>query len=348
MPVVGSLFADRTKALLALEAATPAEGNARFLRGLHAPIPPREVAAGECQEVVLTGDQVDLFALPLPVYSGKDGGAYVTVALEISRDPEDGSANASVYRVMRLDRNHLAVMSHAFQGLGTHIARAARLGRPLDVAIVNGCDPVLLYAAQAKVPHGFDELTIAGGINGAPVEVVDRAGAERIIVENGKAAGVILKTHARRAPERFVFRAPIVISNADSLHTYRDLVGEEHSGRWMIDYLESLRPTYPCFLIHIGLRGYDQSLLEKAEGYYWSTYDPDDAIKNVFKVFTTTRFDPSVAPPDCQVLITQKLTPMRLEEITDPAAHKAAVEAQVFARLRELLPDFEKIGRAHV
>jgi 4-hydroxy-3-polyprenylbenzoate decarboxylase/2,5-furandicarboxylate decarboxylase 1 len=122
--------------------------------------------------VVLTGDQVDLLALPLPIYSGRDGGAYVTVALEISRDPEDGSANASIYRVMRLDRNHLAVMSHAFQGLGTHIAKAAQLGVRLDVAIVNGVDPVLLYAAQAKVPHGFDELTIAGGINGEPVDVV--------------------------------------------------------------------------------------------------------------------------------------------------------------------------------
>ncbi len=172
MPVVGSLFADRAKAMLALDVATPAEGNEKFLRGLHSPIPPREVGTGECQEVVLTGEDVDLFALPLPVYSGKDGGAYVTVALEISRDPEDGLANASVYRVMRLDRNHLAVMSHAFQGLGTHMAKAERLGVPLDVAIVNGCDPVLLYAAQAKVPAGFDELGIAGGINGQPVDVV--------------------------------------------------------------------------------------------------------------------------------------------------------------------------------
>jgi len=172
MPVVGSLFADRAKALLALEVATPAEGNAKFLRGLHEPIPPRVVDSGPCQQVVLTGDQIDLFSLPFPVYSEKDGGAYVTVALEISRDPEDGTANASMYRMMRVDRNHFAVMSHVFQGLGTHIAKAERLGVPLDVAIVNGCDPVLLYASQAKVPSGFDELGIAGGINGEPVEVV--------------------------------------------------------------------------------------------------------------------------------------------------------------------------------
>jgi 4-hydroxy-3-polyprenylbenzoate decarboxylase/2,5-furandicarboxylate decarboxylase 1 len=172
MPVVGSLFADRAKALLALEVSSPAEGNEKFLRGLHAPIPPREVASAPCQEVVLTGDDIDLFKLPLPVYSEKDGGAYVTVALELSRDPEDGTANASVYRMMRVDRNHLAVMSHVFQGLGTHIAKAERLGVSLDVAVVNGCDPVLLYASQAKVPPGFDEIEIAGGINGAPVEVV--------------------------------------------------------------------------------------------------------------------------------------------------------------------------------
>jgi prolycopene isomerase len=110
----------------------------------------------------------------------------------------------------------------------------------------------------------------------------------------------------------------------------------------MIDYLESLKPSYPCFLIHIGLRGYDPALLEKAEGYYWSTYDPEDAIRNVFKIFVPTRFDPSIAPPGCQILITQKLTPVRIEEIADPTAHKAEIEGQVMGRLRELLPDIER------
>jgi 4-hydroxy-3-polyprenylbenzoate decarboxylase/2,5-furandicarboxylate decarboxylase 1 len=172
MPVAGSLFADRAKALLALEVGSPKEGNEKFLRGLHNPIKPRLVESGPCQEVVHTGDDVDLFRLPLPVYSERDGGAYVTVALEISKDPVDGGRNASVYRMMRLDRNHLAVMSHVFQGLGTHIARAEERGETLDVAVVNGVDPVLLYASQAKVPAGFDELEIAGGIRGEPVEVV--------------------------------------------------------------------------------------------------------------------------------------------------------------------------------
>jgi 2,5-furandicarboxylate decarboxylase 1 len=172
MPVVGSLFADRRKALLAFDVTTHAEAHAKFLEGLHGPLPPRIVSAGSCQEVVHTGDEIDLDRLPLPVYSEKDGGAYVTVALAISKDPLDGGRNASLYRFMRVDRNHLSVMSHAFQGMGTHIARAEAEGRPLEIALANGVDPVLLYASQAKVPPGFDEITIAGGINGRPVDMV--------------------------------------------------------------------------------------------------------------------------------------------------------------------------------
>ena len=73
---------------------------------------------------------------------------------------------------MRVGQRHLSVMSHVFQGLGTQMARAEELGAPLDVVIANGVHPVLLYASQAKVPHGVDELAIAGGILGEPVELV--------------------------------------------------------------------------------------------------------------------------------------------------------------------------------
>jgi 4-hydroxy-3-polyprenylbenzoate decarboxylase/2,5-furandicarboxylate decarboxylase 1 len=101
MPVVGGLFSTRRRALLALGVDNHADGNDRFLHGLHNQIPPVIVDSGPCQEVVVTGDDIDLFRLPMPRYSEKDGGAYITVALEISKDPLDGRRNASVYRMMR-------------------------------------------------------------------------------------------------------------------------------------------------------------------------------------------------------------------------------------------------------
>ena len=172
IPVVGGLFSTRRRALLAMDVEDHEQGNARFLEGLDHPIEPVETADAPCQEVVHTGDEVDLNRLPLPVYSEKDGGAYLTVGLTVSNDPLDATRNASVYRQMRVDQRHLAVMSHVFQGLGTQIARAAELGVPVELAIANGVHPVLLYASQAKVPHGVDELAIAGGILGEPVPTV--------------------------------------------------------------------------------------------------------------------------------------------------------------------------------
>ena len=54
------------KALLALDVRQPAEGTPSSCAGCTSPIPPQLVTSGPCQEVVLTGDDVDLFALPLP------------------------------------------------------------------------------------------------------------------------------------------------------------------------------------------------------------------------------------------------------------------------------------------
>ncbi len=171
--------------------------------------------------------------------------------------------------------------------------------------------------------------------------VLKCAQVNRILIEGGKATGVEIQTVSKRAPEYFRFNAPIVISNGDAIHTYRDLIGEEHCGRWAIEHLESQKPSFPCFLVHIGLQGMDPHQLAAAEGYYWTCFDPEDSVRNVFKVFIPTHFDPEIAPPGCQILIVQKLTPVRLEDIGDWKAHKDGVENKVMDRLRQILPGID-------
>jgi prolycopene isomerase len=172
--------------------------------------------------------------------------------------------------------------------------------------------------------------------------IIKCAAVERINIEGGKATGVRMRTAAKRAPEWFEFTAPIVVANGDALHTYRDLIGEEHCGRWIIERLQSMTPSYACFLMHFGLRGLDPAALAKTEGYYWTSYDPGDAIRNVFKVFIPTHFDANIAPPGCQIVIIQKLMPKRIEEVQDWAAHKAEVEEHVMSRLRHIIPGIEE------
>jgi phytoene dehydrogenase-like protein len=165
---------------------------------------------------------------------------------------------------------------------------------------------------------------------------------ESILIEREAVQGVRIRALSRRSPRHYIFRAPVVVSNADAVHTYRDLIGEKHCGRGPIEHLESLMPTHPCFLLHLGLRGMDPEQLARAEGYYWSSFDPEDAVKNVFKIFVPTHFDAGLAPPGCQILIVQKLTPVRLEDVTDWNAHKAEVESQIMPRLREILPGIDQ------
>jgi phytoene desaturase len=173
-------------------------------------------------------------------------------------------------------------------------------------------------------------------------KILKCAAVQKIHIAGGKATGVRVQTVSKRDTETFDFDANMVVSNGDALHTYRELIGEEHCGRWVTERLESMTPSSACYLIHFGLRGMDPDQLARAEGYYWTCYDPADAYRNVFKVFIPTHFDPSIAPPGCQIVIIQKLTPVRIEEITDWAAHKAAVENQVMSRLRDIIPGIEE------
>ena len=172
-------------------------------------------------------------------------------------------------------------------------------------------------------------------------KVLKCASVERIVVEKGKVQGVRVRTISNRPSETFNFRAPVVVSNADAVFTYRQLIGIEHCGPEIVERMESWIPSYPCFLVHIGLKGMDPARLEAAAGYYWTSYEPGDAIRNVFKIFIPTQYDPSIAPPGCQILIVQKLTPVRLDQIDDWQAHKSEVEGRVMARLREILPGID-------
>src|SRR5207237_881098 len=78
-------------------------------------------------------------------------------------------------------------------------------------------------------------------------KILKCAEVERINTEHGKARGVRIRTVSKRDAEVFEFDAPVVVSNADAIHTYRDMLGED-CGQWMLEHLESLTPTFACFL----------------------------------------------------------------------------------------------------
>lgn len=168
MQVAGGIFAHLRLAASALECNTD-DLTTRIIQGVQSPISPRLVKSGPCKEVKYQGAEVDLGKLPIPLYSEKDSAPYITLGVAISKDPETGTRNMGLYRHELKGKNRLGVSS---QQLARQLAKAESKGKGLPVAIALGVDPVLIIAATWKAPYGVDEITIAGGLRGAPVELV--------------------------------------------------------------------------------------------------------------------------------------------------------------------------------
>lgn len=164
----------------------------------------------------------------------------------------------------------------------------------------------------------------------------------RIVVRAGAARGVELETGPKHARRMVSVKAGVVVSNADLLLTLERLVGAEHVGAGPLAATKTLRPTHPCFLTHVGLKGMPTEVLREAEGYHWSSWNPDDVATDAFKIFVPTLFDPALAPPGGHIVIVQKLTDVDFDNLTDWAAHKASVERYVMANLERVMPGFSE------
>src|SRR3990167_7260686 len=103
---------------------------------------------------------------------GFSGGIRVTAPF-ITRDPQDGIRNVGMYSGHFKARDRMiAGIARTHHAMLYHNASARRREKPLPVAIVLGTLPDIAYVAAANLPYGIDELAIAGGIRGRPVEMV--------------------------------------------------------------------------------------------------------------------------------------------------------------------------------
>ncbi len=171
-PLVGGIYSTRRKALLAFECT---EDNLlrKVSEGLARPISPNVVPGqAECQENVICGDAIDITRFPIPTYSPKDGGAYITAGIVVTADPETGIPNIGHYRFMVLDGKRMSFFAEENHRFGKNIAKCRRLGIKPQAALVVGCDPILAYTCQFKVTDDTDDWQVAGGLRGEPVELV--------------------------------------------------------------------------------------------------------------------------------------------------------------------------------
>jgi len=169
--VVTNVFASRTR-VARLLGCTPREIHATYQVRARAKVPPRVVEKGPVLAVVESGAQVDIGKLPLLRHFETDRARYVTNAVIVAEHPDTGAGNLSYHRSMPHSKTALATSLHSRGDLWRLLNLAAERKQKLPVAMVIGAHPLFMLAASARVPYGTDERDIAGGLLGAPLEVV--------------------------------------------------------------------------------------------------------------------------------------------------------------------------------
>ena len=136
-------------------------------------VPPKHVKSAPCQEVVRTGDEVNLELLPGVWSWPQDGGVFLNLGLTHTKHPETGARNLGMYRLQQQDARTVSLHWQIHKDSTSHAAIAQRRGERLPVAIAFGCPPAVTYAASAPLPADIDEYLFAGFLQRERVEMVD-------------------------------------------------------------------------------------------------------------------------------------------------------------------------------
>ena len=111
-----------------------------------------ESSAAPCKENILTGDDIDLFKFPVPQWYPKDGGRYMgTAHFIISKDPETGWVNLGTYRSQLLGKDKMGTQFIKGKHADIMLKKYQAMGKPMPVASVIGCDPLLFILGAARV-----------------------------------------------------------------------------------------------------------------------------------------------------------------------------------------------------
>lgn len=159
-------------------------------------IKPVLVDNGPCKENIIKGNEVDLLKLPVPFFRPVDGGRYIgTWHGTVTKDPDSGWVNWGMYRHMLHDKRSIGWLVHP----GTHggtifYQKYEARGKTMPMAIVIGASPACALASMSAVSPYVDEVDIAGGLNGKPVELVK---CETIDLEVPATAEIVLEGEVR-------------------------------------------------------------------------------------------------------------------------------------------------------
>jgi len=138
---------------------------------------PNIVKKAPCQEVVLTGDDIDLSKLPVQTCWPGEPAPLITWPLVVTQGPSkkgNDAYNLGIYRMQVTGKNTTLMrwLKHR-GGAQQHKRWGTQNKEPFPVAAVIGADPGTILAAVTPVPDTLSEYQFAGLLRGKKVELVN-------------------------------------------------------------------------------------------------------------------------------------------------------------------------------
>jgi UbiD family decarboxylase len=118
------------------------------------------------------GSEVNLEEIPIPIWHPGDGGPYISVGIQVTKDPDSGVRNVSIVRQMLQRKDQLGILLLPGKHMATHYWKREQMNAPLDIAVAIGTDPIIEIIGCHKGPIEEDEFAVAGALRRKRVELV--------------------------------------------------------------------------------------------------------------------------------------------------------------------------------
>lgn len=137
-------------------------------------MPTKVLSKAPCQQIILSGDDVDLYKLPIMQCWKDDIAPLVTWGLTITQGPHQKRQNLGIYRQQLIGKNKLIMrwLSHRGGALDFQAWKEEHPGEPFPVSVALGADPATILGAVTPVPDNLSEYAFAGLLRGNKTEVV--------------------------------------------------------------------------------------------------------------------------------------------------------------------------------
>jgi UbiD family decarboxylase len=110
--------------------------------------------------------------IPIVTHYEKDAGPYITAGIILAKDPETGINNLSYHRMQWAGKNELRFRITPGHHLGLYFDKVEKKNQNLEAVVLIGASPAIMLAAAFGLPYDWDEIQVAGTLQGKPVELI--------------------------------------------------------------------------------------------------------------------------------------------------------------------------------